>query len=74
MYIFYKLDTLKIMGMSTNKNSMEFPSIETEENYHSTFDLQIIEENNKYIIKPINLTINDEIISELNKNNKVYID
>jgi hypothetical protein len=41
MKIFYNKETLKIMGMSDDENSLQFPYIETKENYHSTINLGI---------------------------------
>lgn len=43
-YLFYdpKRDN-KIMGISDNKETMEFPYIETEENYHNLDNLVIID-------------------------------
>lgn len=41
MYIFYRPDTLEIRGMSNDKESMQYPTIETSVNYHSTLDLSV---------------------------------
>jgi hypothetical protein len=52
MKIFYNKD-LKIMGMSDGENSMEFPYVETDENYHSTINLAIEIVKNKPKLKII---------------------
>lgn len=39
--IFYNPETLEIKGMSDGDNSMEFPHVETEIDYHSTQNLGI---------------------------------
>ncbi len=38
--------------MSEDGNSMQFPYIETVENYHSTTGFDIIEEDGKLVVKP----------------------
>lgn len=50
-YIFYRPETLQIMGMSTDPKSMEFPYVETEKKYHSATNLKIEEKNGKFELK-----------------------
>lgn len=59
--IFYNPKTLKIIGMSNGDSSLEFPYIETAENYHSTFGIEIVMENDKPTIKSKNITIEPQI-------------
>lgn len=40
--IFYRPESLQIMGMSDGEDSMNFPYIEVEENYHSTENMKIV--------------------------------
>ena len=41
MKIFYNPDTLEIKGMSDGLDSMEFPYVETDIDYHSTLNMYI---------------------------------
>lgn len=40
--IFYNPSTLEVMGMSDGHDAMDYPFIETEEEYHSTLGLGVI--------------------------------
>lgn len=54
--IFYRPENLEIMGMSNGENSMpKFPSIDIEENYHSTNGMKIVRDGDgvKLIIENI---------------------
>lgn len=51
--IFYNKDTLKIMGMSDDKKTMDHPYVETSEKYHSLNALEIVEDKGKYIVQPM---------------------
>ncbi len=50
MYIFYN-EKLKVMGMSNDENSLEFPYIEVPESYHSSTGFDLIRENGKIKVK-----------------------
>ena len=52
-YIFFNPKTLKIMGASTDKGSLEFPYVESEIQYHSFDNLAIEKVNEKYQLKII---------------------
>lgn len=41
MIIFYKPETLQIMGMSDGEASMQYPYIEIDEYYHATDNLYL---------------------------------
>jgi hypothetical protein len=66
-YIFYnpKKDN-KIMGMSNDKNSMEFPYIESEQNFHSLDNLII---NNKKEIEFKEGTLKVEEVTRMRQRN-----
>jgi hypothetical protein len=51
--IFYDEKTLEIKGMSDGEDSMQFPYIETTENYHSLTNLAIEIKNKKLKLKII---------------------
>lgn len=51
-YIFYDPKNLKVMGMSDDENSLEFPCVEVAESYHSSTGYDLIEEDGKIKVKP----------------------
>lgn len=53
IYIFFKPDTLQIMGSSTDPHSMQFPSVESEIEYHSLGNLGIEEVDGEYKLKVV---------------------
>jgi hypothetical protein len=63
--IFYNPETLKIMGMSNDKNSMEMPYVETKKKYHSLSNLEIIKEKGKHKIN-----VKNGILENVNKKTK----
>lgn len=50
-FIFYRPENLQIMGMSDSETSMEFPYIETKENFHSLDGLKLYKEKKEIKIK-----------------------
>lgn len=62
--IFYNPKTLIIQGMSDGDNSMEFPYIETAENYHSTIGLEIKIIENQPVLRIKEMNIEDIIKKE----------
>ena len=62
LYVFYNpKKENKILGMSTDASSMEFPCVETSENYHSTSALEIVMVDGVPTLKPKDTTIEKEI-------------
>lgn len=51
MKIFYNPKTLKIIGASDGENSLDFPYVETDENYHSLENLEIEKSGDKMKLK-----------------------
>ena len=62
--IFYNPKTLKIVGMSDGDSSMEFPFIETLEEYHSTDGLEIKIVKDKAELKIKKISLKDKIKKE----------
>ena len=63
MKIFYNPDTLKIMGMS-EEISMDFPYLETDENYHTTDNLSIVERDEELVLEITESTLEESNIPE----------
>lgn len=57
--IFYREENLQIMGMSDGEVSMDFPYIETEENYFATSNMKIVREGDQ-----VRLVVNQELPPE----------
>ena len=64
MYIFYRPDSLQIVGASDCEISMEFPYIKIKEEYHSLDGLFLEREGKKVVLKVSNMTIGDRIEKE----------
>lgn len=50
--IFYKKDTLKIVGMCDKGKTMDLPFVTTTKHYHSLSGLKIVKKGKKYIVEP----------------------
>jgi hypothetical protein len=59
--VFYNPKTLKVMGMSDGDNSMEFPYLETAEEYHSPSAFVVVAEKGKPTLKITNIPVIDKI-------------
>ena len=57
--IFYRPDTLEIIGMSEGEDSMNFPYVTTEEDLHSTLGCKI-NENKELVIEKKELELDED--------------
>jgi len=50
-YIFYNPETLKVMGMSSDSTSMDFPVVETGEKFHSSAGFSLEKVDGRITVK-----------------------